>query len=62
MGNILNPNYILLNDDYVKAKDLINKFIWLNFVNDENIFSQNDKKKFSRFNKVKVVRCNEISK
>ena len=33
-----NPSYILLNDDYIKAKDLINGFIWLNFVNNENIF------------------------
>ena len=55
MDSILNSSYILLNDDYIKAKDLINKFIWLNFINNKNIFFTNDRKKFSRFNKVKVI-------
>ena len=54
-GSILNSNYILLNDDYVKAKDLINKFIWLNFTNNENIFFTYNTKKFLRFDKVKVI-------
>ena len=54
-GIILNSSYILLNDDYVKAKDLINRFIWLNYLNNENIFFTYDKIKFSRFQKVKVI-------
>ena len=39
----------------MKAKDLINKFIWLNFIDNENIFFTYNTKKFSRFNKVKVI-------
>ena len=54
-GTILSSSYILLNDDHLKAKDLINKFIWLNYLNNENIFFTYDTKKFSRFQKVKVV-------
>ena len=54
-GSILNSSYILFNDDYVNAKDLINKFIWLNYLNYENIFFTYNTKKFSRFQKVKVV-------
>ncbi len=54
-GSILSLSYILFNDDYVKAKDLINKFIWLNYLNNENIFFTYDTKKFSRFQKVKVI-------
>ena len=55
VGSIFSSSYILFNDDYVKAKDLINKFIWLNYLNDENIFFTYDTKKFSRFQKVKVI-------
>ena len=55
VGNIINPNYILLEEDYMKAKDLINKYIWLNYLSNENIFFTYDTKKFSRFQKVKVV-------
>ncbi len=54
-GKIINPNYILLNEDYMKAKDLINGFIWLNFIDNEDTFLTKSENKFSRFNKVKVV-------
>ena len=55
VGKIINPNYILLKEDYMKAKDLINKFIWLNFTDNENTFFTKSDHKFSRFNKVKVI-------
>jgi len=54
-GKILKSNNILHNEDYIKAKDLINKFIWLNFIDDKNIFFTQAKNKFFRFNKVRVI-------
>ena len=37
------------------SSDLINEFIWLNFIDNENTFFTKSENKFSRFNKVKVV-------
>ena len=39
----------------MKAKDLINGFIWLNFIDNKNTFFTKSENKFSRFNKVKVL-------
>ena len=54
-GNVILPSYMYFKDDQNNAEALIGKNIWLNYVNDKNIFFNYTDYKFQRFNKVKVI-------
>ena len=54
-GEIILPSYIYFKDDQKAAESLIGKSIWLNYVNDKNIFFSYMEHNFQRFNKVKVI-------
>ena len=54
-GEIILPSYIYFKDDQKAAESLIGKSIWLNYVNDKNIFFSYMGHNFQRFNKVEVI-------
>ena len=54
-GEIILPSYIYFKDDQKAAESLIGKSIWLNYVNDKNIFFSYMEHNFQRFNKVEVI-------
>ena len=54
-GEIILPSYIYFKDDQKAAESLIGKSIWLNYLNDKNIFFSYMGHNFQRFNKVEVI-------
>ena len=53
--NLILSSYLFFEEDFLKAKKIIGKSIWLNYVNDKNIFFSHMDHNFQRFNKVKVT-------
>ncbi len=54
-GNLILPSYLFFKEDLLDAKKLIGQSIWLNYLNDKNIFFSYMEHDFQRFNKVKVI-------
>ncbi len=49
------PSFIVFNETYLSAKNLIGKMVWLNDVWDKNGFHSDINNNFIRFQKVKVI-------